>query len=120
MPSKTKRLKLKSRIILSRDVSLAPHAQLKMGETGRIVALEQDEVGVWQAEVRFDKTHPGLSAWKNEALLTQPELDALMLKPSEAYRVVALSAAFIIASVVTAGTLLHSYNVAYFVHTAFF
>jgi hypothetical protein len=114
MPSKIKRLRLKSRVVLLRDVSLAPHAQLKRGETGRIVALEQDDVGVWQAEVRFDKTHPGLSSWNNEALLTEPELGALTVARASVLHTVCSTAAVILACVVLAGRALHSNSVYFF------
>ncbi len=68
-------------IVLTRDVSLFPHAELKRGECGRIVQTRADAEGVYAVEIKMFTTHIGLRLWDNEVLLVVPELYAVAVRP---------------------------------------
>lgn len=73
------KIRLDSRVVFTDQIEWLPHTTIRLGELGTVVALEEDYGGLWQLEVRLDNVHPGLSAWRNEALLTDPELSSVAL-----------------------------------------
>lgn len=89
-----------SRVVLTEDVPLIPHAILRKGEQGTVTVVQEDAGGVWQIEVLMDNDHAGLAAWGNEALLAFPELTAVsvMLLNGELMRAVSVGSCMLLGS----------------------
>jgi hypothetical protein len=64
-------------VVFIDEVAWLPHTIIHCGEVGTVVALEVDCAGLWQIEVKLDSCHEGLAAWKNEVLITEPELSCV-------------------------------------------
>jgi len=79
------KIKLDSRVLFVADVAWLPHATIRCGELGTVVALQEDYGGLWQLEVLLDNFHPGLVPWRNEVLIIDPELTSVALYIQQKY-----------------------------------
>lgn len=59
------------RVVTRAVIDYQPHAHIGVGETGRVVGADDDEV-----HVRWDRQHEGLRDWANETLLLPCEASA--------------------------------------------